>query len=164
MARVGQPNFLRRACNLPPTTAVQWVMHTDPFDRALQFVLAHEGGYVNDPADPGGETNMGISKRKYPQLNIRDLTVAEASDIYRHDYWHAFGCDKLPPTLALVHFDTNVNMRPEAAAELLAKSSDPTDYLARRILRYAEYPAFSRYGRGWVRRVLDLQTLIVKEG
>ncbi|MBI5343968.1 MAG: hypothetical protein HZB83_01285, partial [Deltaproteobacteria bacterium] len=49
----------------------------DNFERAIAFVLRHEGGYANDPRDPGGETNFGISKRAYPMLNIKDLSVED---------------------------------------------------------------------------------------
>jgi lysozyme family protein len=45
------------------------------FDKAIEIILKHEGGYVNDPDDPGGETKFGITKRNYPTLNIKSLTV-----------------------------------------------------------------------------------------
>lgn len=57
------------------------------FDIAIAVVLQNEGGYVNNPADPGGETNFGISKRAYPNLDIKHLTMDAAKEIYRHDYW-----------------------------------------------------------------------------
>ena len=57
------------------------------FKDAVKIILKHEGGYVNDPVDPGGETNMGISKRAYPYLNIKELTKKDAEDIYFKDYW-----------------------------------------------------------------------------
>lgn len=57
------------------------------FSESIEFVLANEGGYVNNPADPGGETNFGISRSSYPDLDIRALTAAEASAIYRRDFW-----------------------------------------------------------------------------
>src|SRR5512135_3004318 len=57
------------------------------FDPAIDFVLPHEGGYVNDPADAGGETKYGISKRSYPDVDIASLTVDDAKAIYKHDWW-----------------------------------------------------------------------------
>lgn len=48
------------------------------FDDAVEIVLKHEGGYVNDKKDPGGETNMGISKRAYPHIDIKNLTKSDA--------------------------------------------------------------------------------------
>lgn len=57
------------------------------FDVAIQTVLANEGGYVNDPADPGGETKFGISKRAYPDEDIANLTLDRAKFLYKRDYW-----------------------------------------------------------------------------
>ncbi|MBI5843910.1 MAG: hypothetical protein HZB23_04475 [Deltaproteobacteria bacterium] len=48
--------------------------------------MAHEGGYVNDPADPGGETRFGISRRAYPNEDIKALTRERAAEIYYRDY------------------------------------------------------------------------------
>jgi len=59
---------------------------SDNFERCIAFVLRHEGGYVNDPRDPGGETKYGISKRAYPGLDIKNLTEEQAKEIYRQDY------------------------------------------------------------------------------
>ena len=44
------------------------------FDEIIEVVLHHEGGYVNDPKDPGGETNFGIAKRSHPDVDIKNLT------------------------------------------------------------------------------------------
>ncbi len=57
------------------------------FDDAFTRLLGNEGGYVNDPRDPGGETNWGISKRSYPTVDIKNLTRTQAEDIYMHDFW-----------------------------------------------------------------------------
>lgn len=68
----------------------------DPkFKIALEYVLKHEGGYSNNPNDPGGETNFGISKRSYPNLDIKNLTVAQARGIYYNDYWKNFNLDQI---------------------------------------------------------------------
>ena len=61
------------------------------FDLAIPIVLENEGGYVNDPADPGGETKYGISKRSYPALDIKNLTVEQATAIYLRDFWQFGG-------------------------------------------------------------------------
>ena len=79
------------------------------FDRAVTFVLAHEGGYINSPADPGGETKYGISARAYPGVDIANLTLNAARDIYRRDYWTPLAGDEMPDQLALVLFDSAVN-------------------------------------------------------
>ena len=53
------------------------------FEDAFDRLISHEGGYVNDPLDPGGETKFGISKRSYPTLDIAALTREDARAIYR---------------------------------------------------------------------------------
>lgn len=58
------------------------------FQRSLVRVLKHEGGYVSDPDDPGGETKFGVSKRSYPNLDIKNLTLNDISAIYYRDFWH----------------------------------------------------------------------------
>ena len=57
------------------------------FETAIERILAHEGGYVNNPRDPGGETQWGISKRSYPAVDIRALTREGAKAIYERDFW-----------------------------------------------------------------------------
>ena len=79
------------------------------FDAAFRIIVGVEGGYVNDPNDPGGETKFGISKRAYPNVDIPNLTLEQAEAIYWSDYWLKAQCDKLPPALALVVFDSAVN-------------------------------------------------------
>ena len=79
------------------------------FDTAFEKLIGHEGGYVNNPKDPGGETNWGISKRSYPTLDIKALTLADAKAIYKRDYWDRAQCDRLSPDLAFDVFDTAVN-------------------------------------------------------
>lgn len=78
------------------------------FNQAIQVVLANEGGYSFNPADPGGETNFGISKRAYPNLDIKHLTQSQAEEIYRHDYW-LFG-DLNSQAVATKMLDMGVNM------------------------------------------------------
>ncbi|MFS4437859.1 glycoside hydrolase family 108 protein [Paracoccaceae bacterium GXU_MW_L88] len=94
---------------------------------AIQLVMRDtiEGGYVNDPRDPGGETNHGISKRAYPKLNIRDLTKDDAIAIYKRDYWDAINGDELAEIsreVALAAFDGAVNQGVEISAMLLQKA------------------------------------------
>jgi len=60
------------------------------FEQLIGIVLIHEGGYVCDPSDPGGETKYGISKRAYPHLDIRNLTLERAKDIYYRDWWRRY--------------------------------------------------------------------------
>ena len=78
------------------------------FNIAIKVVLANEGGYVNNPADPGGETNFGISKRAYPLVDIKNLTSDAAAEIYRHDYW--LFSDLNSQDVATKLLDMSVNM------------------------------------------------------
>lgn len=129
------------------------------FDRSFRFLIGEEGGYVNDPADPGGETKFGISKRAYPHLDIKALTLEQAKAIYRRDYWDPLQLDLRPWGPALVLFDAAVNHGLARARALFAKvatSSQPfvIAFQAERALLYAALPTFSRFGRGWMRRLL----------
>ena len=81
------------------------------FLRAVEIVLEHEKGYVNDPEDPGGETNWGICKRQYPHLDIKNLKREEAAGIYYTDYWLSGRWDKIRhEALAVKCFDLGVTM------------------------------------------------------
>lgn len=79
------------------------------FDQCFTRLIGHEGGYVNHPNDPGGETKYGISKRSYPNLSIADLTEYDAMVIYQRDFWNACKCDQLPPDVRFDVFDAAVN-------------------------------------------------------
>jgi lysozyme family protein len=97
------------------------------FDAAFTAVLGAEGGYVNNPADPGGETNWGISRRSYPDLDIAHLTWDDAKAIYRRDFWDKIQGDKLPPPLAMIVFDSAVNNGPARAAKWLQRAVGVTE-------------------------------------
>jgi lysozyme family protein len=89
------------------------------FDKSIEFVFRWEGGYSNDPADAGGETKYGISKKAYPNLNIANLTEVQAKVIYEKDYWKASYCNLLPYPLSLAVFDYAVNAGPSRAVKAL---------------------------------------------
>lgn len=78
------------------------------FNLAIPTVLENEGGYVNDPNDPGGETKYGISKRRYPNEDIKNLTVERATELYLRDFWIFGGIED--QTIATKIFDAYVNM------------------------------------------------------
>lgn len=69
------------------------------FEPALELTLENEGGYANDPNDPGGETNFGISSRRYPDEDIKNLTIERAKHLYKRDYWYALRLDALSSQL-----------------------------------------------------------------
>lgn len=148
------------------------------FDTYIQRVLANEGGYVNNPKDPGGETNWGIAKRSYPNVDIKNLTRDQAIAIYRRDFWDQVGGDKLPDAFAFQALDAAVNhgignavrwmqraagvaddghLGPLSMAAILKK--DPADlvvlFLAERLEFYTKLSTFSTFGKGWVRRIAD---------
>ena len=93
-----------------------------PFIHAVAYILAAEGGYVNDPVDRGGETNFGISKRSYPNINIAALTKEAATDIYYRDYWLKAKCDQLPPGVSLMVFDGIVQHGSKPAIQQLQRA------------------------------------------
>ena len=97
------------------------------FDSALSFVLAKEGGFVNDPADPGGATNKGVTqltydgyraKNRLPKRDVRQIQNTEVRDIYR-SIWDSLKCDLLPAKTAEVLFDFAVNSGVSRAAKKL---------------------------------------------
>jgi len=59
------------------------------FEIGIPKLLEREGGYVNNPNDPGKETKYGITKRRYPDEDIRNLTPERAAFLYRRDFWDA---------------------------------------------------------------------------
>lgn len=102
----------------------------DRFDACLDHVLAAEGGFVNHPADPGGATNLGITRRtlsdfrdtEATEADVRALTRAEAREIYRARYWIPMRCAELPPGVDLMVFDFGVNSGPGRSLRLLQGS------------------------------------------
>lgn len=90
------------------------------FEEAIPFVLKHEGGYVNDPADPGGETNFGISKRSFPNEDIKNLTPERASYLYKVCWWDKYHYSNFTAqTVGGKVFDMAVNMGAARAHKLL---------------------------------------------
>ncbi len=97
------------------------------FDECLALILKHEGGWVNHPKDPGGETNMGVTKRVWeewvghpvPAGSLKTLTVADVAPLYKARYWDKARCDDLPSGVDYVVFDYAVNSGPSRAAKQL---------------------------------------------
>lgn len=146
------------------------------FDDYIERVLSHEGGYVNDARDPGGETKFGIAKRSYPNVDIKNLTRDAAKAIYKRDFWERVQGDTLPKSFAFQALDAAVNhgignavrwmQRAVGAADdgvigqvTLGRVQrfDPADLVllfnAERLEFYAKLQAFDAFGRGWTRRV-----------
>jgi lysozyme family protein len=93
----------------------------------IDFILRHEGGYVNDRDDPGGETKFGISKRSYPNLDIKNLTKKQAAEIYERDFYNKVRGDDLPVWLALMVTDFSVNAGIKPAVAILQRLVNETD-------------------------------------
>lgn len=89
----------------------------DNFEACFNFVLAREGGFVDDPRDAGGATNMGVTQRTLSNFlgrsatidEVKNLSVQVAAQIYKKNYYDACGCGDMPAPLALVVFDAAVN-------------------------------------------------------
>jgi lysozyme family protein len=126
------------------------------FRQAMDFVFRWEGGYGNDPNDPGGETHFGISKRAYPHLDIKNLTKEEAEAIYHEDYWNKAKCPELSYPLDMVVFDTAVNLGVGRALGFLQKTHRVEVYLLLRLKHYVELPTAKFYINGWTRRLVSL--------
>jgi len=99
------------------------------FEKSLNFVLADEGGYSDDPNDKGGETNFGaksfgISKKSHPDEDIANLTLERAGEIYLSDYWTPIRCDELPSGVDYVIFDSAVQHGPVNAGRFLQRASN----------------------------------------
>tara|TARA_R110000824_G_scaffold196144_3_gene379258 strand:- start:10911 stop:11381 length:471 start_codon:yes stop_codon:yes gene_type:complete len=94
------------------------------FDTCFINLMKHEGGYVNDPDDPGGETKFGISKRAYPDVDIKNLTEDEAKGIYRRDYWDKCRVESISAALRPIYFDMCVNMGKSRAVKILQNAAN----------------------------------------
>ncbi len=100
------------------------------FDEALKAILKHEGGYVNHPKDPGGMTNLGVTKRvweqwvggKVDEKTMRSLTPELVAPMYRKQYWDAVKGDDLPEGLDYLMFDFAVNAGPVRAIRTMQKA------------------------------------------
>ena len=148
----------------------------DLFPKLIERVLGHEGGYVNNPRDPGGETNWGIAKRSYPNVDIKRLTRDGAIAIYRRDFWDRVQGDKLPPAVAFQVLDACVNHGQGNAVRWLQRAAcvaddgvlgpvtlaavrkaDPADLVLRfnaaRLEFYTNLSTWQTFGRGWARRL-----------
>jgi lysozyme family protein len=148
------------------------------FDQAFDRLISNEGGYVNDPRDPGGETKFGISKRSYPAVDIRNLSREQAKQIYKRDFWERGGMDQYDPAIAFQVFDAAVNHGIETAVRLLQRAAGVADdghigpvtiaavkarpvtdmlmrFIAQRIRFWTKLSTWDRFGKGWANRAAD---------
>jgi len=92
------------------------------FGQIIKHILENEGGYVDDPHDRGGETKYGISKKNHPEVDIKNLTIDGALDIYRRLYWVPSKAEKLMPELRYQYFDMVVNAGQGNAVKILQRA------------------------------------------
>jgi lysozyme family protein len=148
------------------------------FDQAFALTVspAVEGGYTNNPADPGGATKYGISAAAYPTLDIANLTLVQAQAVFISDYWNACQCSSLPACVAGLIFDAAVNQGAGWARQALqsalgvttdgvigpktlaaAKAADIATLHATigwlREVRYRSLADFTTFGHGWIIRL-----------
>lgn len=150
------------------------------FVQIFNRLIGHEGGYVNDPRDPGGETNWGITKRTAQangyQGSMRAMTREQAYKIYYSAFWLRYQCDKMPEAVAYQFFDAAVNHGLGNASRMLQRAVGVVDdgvignvtiaaikkmaisdvimrLNAERLEFYCKLSNFATFGKGWVRRV-----------
>ena len=150
------------------------------FQQMFDRLIGHEGGYVNDPRDPGGETNWGITKRTAQANgylgNMRAMTRDQAFKIYYSAFWVRYQCDKMPEAVAFQFFDAAVNHGFGNASRMLQRAVGVADdgvigsrtiatikqtaisdvimrLNAERLEFYCKLDNFTSFGKGWVRRV-----------
>ena len=146
------------------------------FDTAFEKLLGHEGGYTEGKGDPGGETSFGISKRSYPDEDIKNLTLKRAKEIYKRDFWDRAQCDKLPAALAFQVFDAAVNSGIGQSIRFLQRAVGVADdgqlgpltiaaiqrreapemialFNAERLEFMTKLSVWDTFGRGWARRI-----------
>jgi len=147
-------------------------------EEALKHLLGNEGGYSNNPADPGGETMYGVTSRvarSYGYMgDMRNLPFATAIDIYRSNYWAPIKADQLPDALRFHVFDAAVNSGPSQAVKWLQRAAGVSQdgvmgpmtlaaaskvsaatYSAIRLRFMTDLPTWSTFGKGWARRIAD---------
>tara|TARA_Y100000114_G_scaffold132997_1_gene132091 strand:+ start:128 stop:637 length:510 start_codon:yes stop_codon:yes gene_type:complete len=149
------------------------------FDECLKMLLHHEGGYVNHPKDPGGETNLGVTKRVYEKWggtkDMKDLTVEDVAPIYKKNYWDKCKCNDLDSGLDWAVFDWAVNSGTGRAAKAVQKicgaaqdgaigpktlalvNGQDTQYMIEEFGKirqefYESLSTFDTFGKGWTRR------------
>ena len=152
------------------------------FQCALEFVFDAEGGYTNDSNDPGGETNLGLTKRVWEEYvghavdNLKKLTKADVAPLYELKYWRPCYCEVLPRGLDFVVFSMGVNAGPGRSVKLLQQSigcvpdgvigprtrelissSNGANLIAKfsetRREYYRSLKTFPIFGKGWLSRV-----------
>lgn len=157
-------------------------MYTELFEECMPIILKHEGGYVDDPDDLGGETKYGICERYFPDLDIKNLTIEQAKQIYWESYWLPMKLDQINNRLLVLHiFDHGVNagirtsirmiqyvvnayvdgyIGPQTIKAINEYEGDiVTNFINKRINYYneivAKRPLNQKFLKGWLNRVAN---------
>src|SRR5210317_628509 len=134
-------------------------MAKENYQACLDIILHHEGGYVNHPKDPGGETNLGVTKRVYEDFggtkDMKDLTVEDVAPIYEKNYWGRMKCDDIPAGLDLCVFGFGPNTLRKLGEYIDEHGIENAikNFQAARQSYYESLSTFETFGRGWTRRV-----------
>lgn len=140
-------------------------------EASISKTLSYEGGYTNNPSDPGGATNWGITiadarmywKKGATPADVKAMPKSVAIDIYRSKYWAKMDCDSRPAGVDLVEFDFGVNsgvsrsLKYRAAMPALAPVAYVKEFCKRRSSFLRGLKTFSVFGKGWSRRVADVE-------
>lgn len=171
-----------------PTPAMPAPGSAVTFDVAFERLIGHEGKFTDDSKDKGnwtggrvgtGElkgTKYGVSAAAYPHLDIKNLTLAQAKDIYRRDYWGRAGADQYDGAIAFQVFDAAVNHGIENAVRFLQRAAGVADdgyigpvtlgavqgmtvtdvlmrFNAARLRFYTQLSTWPEYSKGWALRI-----------
>lgn len=165
----------------------------DNFEQCLALVLKHEGGYVNNSKDPGGMTNLGVTKKVWEEwvghpvdeAAMRALTVQDVAPLYKKNYWDKIKGDQLPMGVDYACFDLAVNSGVGRAAKILQQAvgvsadgaigpatldavakANPRDLATEicdlRLNFLQSLPTWATFGRGWGRRVSEVEETAFK--
>lgn len=149
------------------------------FDDAFEALIGHEGGYSNNPNDPGGETMFGITARVayangYHGV-MRSLPLATAKQIAKSQYWDSVRADELPDGVRFDVFDASYNSGPKQAIKWLQRAANVNDdgifgpgtlsavkmadaglpkrFNGHRLQFMTDLPTWGSFGKGWARRI-----------
>lgn len=167
-------------------------MSAGNFPVCLKEILHHEGGFVNHPKDPGGMTNLGVTKQTYEdwighpvnEAIMRKLTPELVAPLYKKKFWDTLRCDALPKGLDLCVFDFGVNAGTNRSGRYLQRLVGAVQdgvvgpatikaveekraemgvlglidlFQEMRRAYYRQLNTFPTFGRGWLRRVDDVE-------
>lgn len=146
----------------PLTPLVYFLKDESAFDWMFAFVLSQEGGIVSDPNDKGGITKYGIAQKFNPKVDVPNLSIEQAREIYRVSYYAPLNVESLPFDLALSCFDLAVNGGVATAMNVLKGVKTASEFNETRRNYYRSLKQFPLYGQAWLNRVDALEFFLEK--